>query len=60
MIRPGVAIRDTVLGSRGPGPGNIGRGPRPGLIIECGTQSQNLRDSGPRPGLKSEKSGTRD
>ena len=49
-------------GSRGSGSGNLGQGLGPGLIRKfrtwTGTQIQNLRDSG--PGLKSEKSGTRD
>ena len=55
-LRSGVNIP----GSRGPG--NLGQGLGPGLIIKSGTGTgshiQNLRDSG--PGLKSEKSGTRD
>ena len=46
--------------SRGLGPGNLRRGPGLELIIKFGTQIQDLRDSGPVPGMKSEKSGTRD
>ena len=45
-------------GSRSPGPGNQGPGLGPGLILKSGTQIQNLRDLGPGPGLKFEKSGT--
>ena len=51
-------------GSRSPGPGNLGPGPGLGLILKSGTgtgtQIQNLRDLGLGPGLKFEKSGTRD
>ena len=48
--------------SRSPGLRNLG--PRSGLILKSetgiGTQIQNLRDLGLGPGLKFEKSGTRD
>ena len=51
-------------GSRSPGPGNLGPGPELGLILKSGTgtgtQIQNFRDLGLGPGLKFEKSGTRD
>ena len=54
--------RGSVSGTRSPG--NMGQGLGPGLIIksETGTGSQihYLRDSGPWPGLKYEKSGIRD
>ena len=60
----GSAYGTGSLGSRSPGPGNLGPGPRLGLILKSGTgtvtQIQNLRYLGLGPGLKFEKSGTRD
>ena len=56
----GSVSRTGSPGSRSPGPGILGPGPGLALILKSGTQIQNLRDLGLGPGLKFEKSGTRD